>query len=88
MEKRIRRDKFYIIMRILQSIEVGKHKISHIGYSSNLNYNCTQLYLKKLVSSGLVVEERKGRERHYHLTEKGRKILHKLAEIDELALRE
>ena len=65
----------------------GAEKPTHVMYKANLSWTVMQAYIKALQRQNLIVEEVEEGKRHYHLSQKGFKILCQLLFVkDELKL--
>ncbi len=67
-----KRDPLDIVANILQIINKGGKRKTHIMYGANLNWRQLNSYLKFLIVRGLIVQD-KGST--YHITQKGKKFL-------------
>jgi predicted transcriptional regulator len=81
-----RRNKTQIYLDILLAIrrESGRLKKTHIVYKANLTNTRVQPYLEFLLSKGFV-EEVKGRETFYTITDKGQNFLGQVNKLKEIS---
>ena len=79
-----RRSNIEIIADMLKVGENGAGK-TEIMYSVNMSYNQIQRYLGDLVSEGFVDTSQIGNPcMHYHVTEKGQKLLNLIVSVKEM----
>jgi predicted transcriptional regulator len=77
------RSKSEIYIQILNSCDHEEAtKVTRIMYTGMLSYKQLKNYIKDLVNKGML--EQKGESTEYSLTNKGRIVLAKLIEVEEL----
>jgi len=74
-----KRNRLQVVHDILNSIQAknGKIKPTHILYKANLSHKMMDIYLKELISKGLINEIKGKKGKTYSLTEKGFDYLNK-----------
>lgn len=82
-----RRTKPMIYLDILRALqkEGGRLKKTHIVYRANLTHTRLDNYLDFLIASGLVREEKSGRQKVYAITKKGASFLHETNKLKEIS---
>jgi predicted transcriptional regulator len=73
-KKRSRLQVIHDIIRVIGSKNMGI-KPTHILYKSNLSHTMMEDYLHELLAKGLILQRMQGKNKLYHLTDKGRAYL-------------
>jgi predicted transcriptional regulator len=82
LNKPRQRSRSEIILCILMSLSNDGAKIFEVQYKSYLSYRRLKTYLNILIQNGLIIYVI--RERKFRMTQKGRRALKALTELDEL----
>lgn len=76
------RSRSEIILCILMTLSNDGARIIEIQYKSYLSYRRLKMYLNILIQNGLIIYLNK--ERKFRMTQKGRRAMEALTELDEL----
>jgi len=79
----MKRSGIEILFDVLEEIDNGHHKVSHLMRAANVEYIRLKPLINKLCEHGLVVEERRKKRTEYYLTEKGREALRLIRKVRE-----
>ena len=70
-----------IMCDILEVVQPGMVRPTHIIYKANISWRVFNNCLKVLISKGLVTKANDGKRDVYQLTEKGYSVLHEYKEL-------